>query len=122
MLTIYYSQTATSLNKNMLIGIEKLNSRQLYSVLVCTYPFTQISQKYFTELFKTDSFDWKQIYLLLHLVTLDSYSCSFQIKSRIMFFFEIKSFLSFKNRLHLFVLSAKSLMRQCPIIFRMVYN
>ena len=68
------------IKKNTLIGIEKLNSRQLYSLLVYTHPFTPTSQKYLNELLKTDSFDWKQIYLLPRLVTLDSYSCSFQYK------------------------------------------
>ena len=41
---------------------------------------TPTSQKYLNELFKTDSFDWKQIYLLPRLVTLDSYSRSIQYK------------------------------------------
>ena len=67
--------------KKTLIGSsEKLNSRQLYSLLVYTHPFTPTSQKYLNELLKTDSFDWKQIYLLPRLVTLDNYSCSFQYK------------------------------------------
>ena len=51
-----------------------------YTLLVYTHPFTPTSQKYLSELFKTDSFDWKQIYLLPRLVTLDSYSRSFQYK------------------------------------------
>ena len=68
------------IKKNTLTGIEKLNSRQLYSLLVYTHPFTPTSQKYLNELFKTDIFDWKQIYLLPRLVTLDSYSRSFQYK------------------------------------------
>ena len=52
------------IKKNTLIGIGKPNSRQLYSLLVYTHPFTPTSQKHFMEIFKTDSFDWKQIYLL----------------------------------------------------------
>ena len=68
------------MKKKTLIGIEKLNSRQLYSLLVYTHLFRVRSQKYLNELFKTDSFDWKQIYLLPRLVTLDSYSRSFQYK------------------------------------------
>ena len=66
--------------KKTLLGIEKLNSRQLYSLLEYTHPFTPTYQKYLNKLLKTDSLDWKQIYLLPHLVTLDSYSCSFQYK------------------------------------------
>ena len=68
------------IKKNTLIGIKKLNSSQLYSLLVYTHPFTPTSQKYLNESFKTDSFDWKQIYLLPLSVTLDSYSRSFQYK------------------------------------------
>ena len=68
------------IKKNTLIGIEKLNPRQLYSLLVYTHPFTPTSQKYLNELLKTDSCAWKQIYLLPRLVTLDSYSCSVQYK------------------------------------------
>ena len=55
LLIIYYSQI-TILLKNTLIGIEKLNSRQLYSLFVYTHPYTPTSQKCFKELLKTDSF------------------------------------------------------------------
>ena len=77
---IYSSQITILLKNNTVIGIEKLNSRQLYSLLVYTHPFTTTSQKYSNEFLKTDSFDWKQIYLLPRLVTFDSYSRSFQYK------------------------------------------
>ena len=73
MLTISYSQI-TILLKKVLIGIDKLNSRRSYFLLVYTHPYTPTSQKYFNELLKTDSLDWKQIYLLPRLVTLDNYS------------------------------------------------
>ena len=66
--------------KKALIGIEKLNSRQLYSLLVYTHAITPTSQNYLNELLKTDSLDWKQTYLLPRLVTLHSYSRSFQHK------------------------------------------
>ena len=68
------------IEKKTLTGIDNLNSRQSYSLLVFTHPFTPTSQKYFIKLFKTDSFDWEQIYLLPRLVTLDSYSRSLQYK------------------------------------------
>ena len=44
------------------------------------HPFTPTSQKYLNELLKTDSLDWKQIYILPRLVTPDSCSRSFQYK------------------------------------------
>ena len=68
------------IKKNTLISIEKLNPRQLYSLLVYTHSYISTSQKYFNELLKTDSLDWKQIYVLPRLVTLDSYSRCFQYK------------------------------------------
>ena len=46
---------------NTLIGIEKLNSRQLYSLLVYRDAFTPTYQMYFNILFKTDSLNWTQI-------------------------------------------------------------
>ena len=79
MVTIYYSQIPNLL-KNTLIGTEKLNSRQLYSILVYRHLFTPTSQNYFIELFKTESFDWKLVYLLPCLITIDSYFRSFQYK------------------------------------------
>ena len=84
----------------------------VYSLLVYRDVFTPIPQKYFNELFKTDSFHWKQIYLY-HVVL----RFSFNKKSWTMFFIEIKNFLRFENRLHLFVLSANFLTRQCSIYF-----
>ena len=93
---------------NHLIGNEKLNSRQLYSLLVYTHPCTSPSQKYFSELLKTDS--WAR------LVTLDSYSCSLQCKilnNVLSLSFLRLRFFTF----HLFVLSAKFLMRQYSIYF-----
>ena len=74
----YCWQYCWHLIKKTLIGIEKLNSRQIYSLLEYRDAFTPTSQKYFNGLFKTDSLDWKQIYLLPRLVTLNSYSPSFQ--------------------------------------------
>ena len=81
--------------KNTLLGIEKLNPRQLYSLLVYTHPYTPTSQKYFNELLKTDSLDWKQIYLLPRLVTLGSYCRSFQYKILNNVFYLNKKFFTF---------------------------
>ena len=97
MLTIYYSKITILFEKNTLIGIEKLNSRQLYSLLAYTHPYTPTSQKYFNELLKTGSLDWKQIYLLPRLVTLDSYSRSFQYKILKNILYLNKTFFTFRK-------------------------
>ena len=57
MMTIYYSQINILFKKNKLVCIEKLNSRELYSLLVYTHPYTPTSQKYFNELLKIDSLE-----------------------------------------------------------------
>ena len=77
MLTIYYSQTTILLKKH----INWYWETKLKAVILspCT-PFAPTSQKNFKELLKTDSLDWKNIYLLTRLVTLESYSCFFQYK------------------------------------------
>ena len=110
-LTIYYSQI-TTLSKKV-IGIY---SRQFYSLLVYTHPFTSRSKKYFIELFKIGSFDWKHIYLLPCLVPLDSYSRYFQYKIlNNILYLKKTNILRFENRLQLFVISANFLMRQYSI-------
>ena len=45
------------IKKDTLIGTEKLNSREFYSLLVYNHPYTPISQKYLNKLLKTDSLD-----------------------------------------------------------------
>ena len=118
MLIIYYSQITILFKKNTLIGIEKLNSRQLYYLLVYTHPFPPTSQKYLNELLNTDSLDWKQIYLLPRLVTLEIYSRSFQYEIlNNALYLNKKSFLRLENRRHFFVLSANFLMRQYSVCF-----
>ena len=58
MLAIFYSQITTLLKKT-LIRIKKLNSRELYSMFEYTHSDKPTPQKYFNELFKTDSFNLK---------------------------------------------------------------
>ena len=76
---IYYSQITILLKKNINWYWET-NFKAVILSPWYTHPFTPTSQKYLNELLKTDSLDWKQIYLLPRLVTLDSYSRSFQYK------------------------------------------
>ena len=94
--------------KHTLIGIEKLNSRPLYSLLVYTHTFTPTSQKYLNELFKTDRFDWKYIYVLPRLVTLDRDSRSFQYKF-------LNNFLYLNKKVCTFRISAPPLSPFCKL-------
>ena len=93
---------------NTLIGIEKLNSRQLYSLLVYRDAFTPTSQMYFNILFKTDSLNWTQI------LSSTMFGNPWQL---LLFLSILKSEQCFKNQFHLFALSANFQMRQCSIYF-----
>ena len=85
----------------MLIGTEKLNSKQSCYPLEYIYVFTPTSQKYFIELFKTDCFDLKQISLLPGFVILDNYPLSTQYKILKNILHLDGKKLSFENRLTL---------------------
>ena len=121
MMIIYSSQITILLENNTIIGIEKLNSRQLYSLLVYTHPFTTTSQKYSNEFLKIDSFDWKQIYLLPRLVTFDSYSRSFQYKVQTKVLYLNNFFFTFRKSMSPLFPFCK-LSDETPSILRMQYN
>ena len=72
------------------------------------------------ELLKTDSFYWKKIYLLPHLVTLDSYYSSFQCKILNNILYLDKKLLRFENLLHRFGLYVCKLSDEA--VFHILYE
>ena len=79
MLIIYYSQITIILKKHSSWYWETKFKTVILSPCI-THPFIPTSQTFLNELLKTDSLDWEQIYVLPRLLTLDSYSRSFQYK------------------------------------------
>ena len=62
------------------IVLDRLTAREIYSVLLLLSGNTPTSQKYFGKVFPSVSFDWKKIYLLPRVVTINSFQRNFQYK------------------------------------------
>ena len=60
----------------------KLTAREIYSVLLLSSGNTPISQKYFGKVFRNENFDWKKIYILPRICTINSFQRKFQYKIR----------------------------------------
>ena len=68
------------LGKKNLISLDRLHCRELYSILVYISLRRPTSQIYFGNLFQEQDLNWKEIYLIMQKVWLDSYVRSFQYK------------------------------------------
>ena len=67
------------LTKNTRV-LDKLTAREIYSVLILLSGNTPTSQKYFGKVFPNENFDWKKIYILPRVVTINSFQSNFQYK------------------------------------------
>ena len=67
--------------KNTIVTVlDKLTAREIYSVLLLSSGNTPTSQKYFGKIFRNKNFDWKKIYILPRVVTINSFQRNFQYK------------------------------------------
>ena len=62
------------------ILLKKLTAREIHSVLILSSGNTPTSQKYFGKVFPNENFDWKKIYILPRVVTINSFQRNFQYK------------------------------------------
>ena len=62
------------------IAIDKLTTTEIYSLLPLSLGNTLTSEKYFDKVFSNENFDWKKIYILPRLVTINSFQRNFQYK------------------------------------------
>ena len=62
------------------IVLDKVTEREIYSVLLLSSGNTPTSQKYFGKVFPNENFDWKKIYILPRVVTINSFQRNFQYK------------------------------------------
>ena len=60
------------IKKNLILCIEKLESKELYFMQILSQYTTPSSQIYFENLFQEKDFEWNKIYLLPRLITVDS--------------------------------------------------
>ena len=68
------------LRGSRIIILEKLNSKELYSLLISTIENQPTSQKYFDNLFPNIELPWKEIYLTARKATANSYLRCFNYK------------------------------------------
>ena len=100
------------IRKNNLLTLEKLNSREIYNIMINGIPHTPTSKRYFEQLFTEHILDWKEIYLLSRDVTLDCYSRSSKYKILNNIFFLNKTRLRLGTPIHYRALSANCMMEQ----------
>ena len=60
------------IRKTQLFNLNKLTSKELYSILVDANTVKPTAQDYFQNLFESSDFNWKKIYLLTRNTTLDT--------------------------------------------------
>ena len=63
-----------------ILTLDKLTAKEIYSILISSLKNKPTSKNYFQNSFPNWIFDWKQIYLLPRIVTINSYQCNFQYK------------------------------------------
>ena len=63
-----------------IIALDTLTAREIYSVLLLSSGNTPTSQKYFGKVFPNENFDWKKIYILPRVATINSFQRNFQYK------------------------------------------
>ena len=68
------------LKKNQIYSLNKLNSKELYNIQIASNDVKPTSQLHYEQVFQSSNLEWKEIYLLPRLVTLDSNLRIFQYK------------------------------------------
>ena len=68
------------IKNNLLLSLEKLTSKELYSILISKKTSIPTSQQYFNSLFPDSNLDWKLIYLLPREISRSTSCRAFQYK------------------------------------------
>ena len=68
------------IKKPPVYSITQLDSKELYKLQIILRCKKPTSQSYFENYFKTDDFDWKKIYVIPRIVTIDTKQRAFQYK------------------------------------------
>ena len=64
----------------LMLTLEKLSSKELYSILITKFTNKPSSNVYFEKTFPNIKFNWRKIYILPRITTINTYLCSFQYK------------------------------------------
>ena len=84
--------------KNQILCLTKLNSNELYKIQIIIKYKKPTSQSYFEKIFKNSNLDWKTIYLLPRIATVDKTMCVFSTNYSVMFCFLIKCYIYLEFR------------------------
>lgn len=68
------------IRNSRILSLNKITSKELYSILISKINNKPSSNLYFEYLFKDNSIEWKKIYMLPHITTNNTYLRSFQYK------------------------------------------
>ena len=73
------------LNHNLIknariVTLDKFTAKKIYSILISSLKNKPTSQSFFENSFPNYAFDWKRIYLLPQIITINSYQRNFQYK------------------------------------------
>ena len=63
-----------------ILTLEKLSSKELYSILITKFTNKPPSNVHFEKTFPNMKLDWRKIYILPRITTVNTYLCSFQYK------------------------------------------
>ena len=74
----YVVQDHHLIKSTRVIVLDKLTATEIYSIL--SSGNTPNPQKYFCEVFPNENFDWKKVYILPRVVTINSFQRNFQNK------------------------------------------
>ena len=76
----YVVQDHHLIKNTRVIVLEKIIAREIYSVFILSSGNTPTSQKYFGKVFPNENFDWKKIFILPRIVTINDFQRNFQYK------------------------------------------
>ena len=111
-LLIQFPKLGKKYLNNHTLGIEKMNSKEIYSIIISSKVNVPTSRIYFENKFPLYNFQWKEVYTLPHKVTIDAYLRSFQYKIPNNMLYLNKNFIPLLYQTHNYVLFAKWKKRQ----------
>ena len=82
----YVAQDYDLIKNTRVIVLDKLTTREIYSVLLLSLGNTPTSQKSSGKVFRNENFNWKEIYMLPRVVTKNSFQRNFQYKNFITYY------------------------------------
>ena len=82
------SKTIIIIKWEWILTLEQFSSEELYWILVTKFTNKALSNVCFEKIFPNMKFDWRKIYVLPRIITINTYLCSFQYKifNKILFF------------------------------------